>query len=278
MSESVAATDGVPLGVEISALAVGPWQQREFSAATSGLEAASGWPQLADLSAAYHALPEYEQPPELIFLAQPLPSTYSQDDIDRLQKLSPLTRLVIVVGSWCEGELRTGAPPTGVIRLYWYELATWWQAAIQRHAAGLCPLWSLPLDHPHSGRWTSDRSFTLPVSKKLLVQIDTTDLAVFETLAFALRQHGISASWRGDGKSVTAANAGIWDGSQLDARELRRLRAYCHETHGPVLALLDFPRVEHFEQAKAAGATAVFAKPYVVEELVQALATQSIAS
>jgi len=37
----------------------------------------------------------------------------------------------------------------------------------------------------------------------------------------------------------------------------------------PIVVLLDFPRVEHWQQASEAGATAVFGKPFDVAELVR---------
>jgi len=288
------ATDS-PIAAAIKAktgvLLVGDWEHREFSVATASIQGAHGWPAVANMDAAEDLLGHCQQPPELIFLAQPFPGLYRQQEIDRLQQLVPLARLIIVAGSWCEGELRTGTPPGGVIRLYWYELASWWQAAVRRRNAGLCPPWSLPLDHPQAGR--------LPPCKEVLpanncahvVLIDAADYAVYETLSAALREYGILSAWNGRhangpfpatadreaglGEAGLGASigAGIWEGGQLSDRERSRLAKFCRQVDGPVIVLLDFPRVEHFELARAAGAAAVFAKPYVVEEVLLAFAT-----
>ena len=253
---------------------LGDWELREFAAATAEITAAHDWLHMADLEAACEILDDCQQSPELIFLAQPQPGLYRQAEIDRLQRLLPLTRLVVVAGSWCEGELRTGTPPDGVIRLYWYEFASWWRAAVGRRDAGICPLWSLPLDHPQAGRWSSVRVLISQITPKLSVLIDATDYAAYETLSAALGEFAItsSCSWNGQ-RDLTlkrpTVNAGIWDGGQLGEREAVQLTQFCNKIDGPVVALLDFPRVEHLEQTRAAGAVAVFAKPYVVEELVQ---------
>ena len=263
--------------IKVQVLAVGDWNQCEFAAAKVDIPNFRDWPSVADLNAACELLCNCQQPPELIFLAQPVPGIFRQEEIDRLQQLVPLTRLIIVAGSWCEGELRTGTPPGGVIRLYWYELATWWQAAIRQYDTGLCPLWSLPLDHPQAGRCSSANQLSNDLSNSsspLSVQIDAADYAVYETLADALGEHHIQSFWQGRDENVNSpATAGIWDGGQLNDRELTRLKHFCHQTAGPVIGLLDFPRIEHLQQAKSAGAAAVFAKPYIVEELVAAIVT-----
>jgi len=255
-------------------LAIGPWHEREFAAALTDIPVSRDWPAVtntvANIDSACDALTHSEQLPELIFLAQPLPGYYLQADIDRLQQLVPLTRLVIVAGTWCEGELRTGTPPTGAIRLYWYELSTWWQAALRRLDASLCPLWSLPLDHAQAGRCSTETHKQAPTKLETTIRIDAADFAVYETLVASLRTFGITC-YHEKTNSTCTPTAGIWDGGQLSERELQRLTSFCRQVAGPVVALLDFPRVEHYQQAQSAGAAAVMAKPYILEELVGAL-------
>lgn len=274
-------------------LTIGPWKQREFTAAIADIPAARDWRSVIDIDDACEFLSHCDRPPELLLFAQPFPGQVRQANIDHLQQLVPLARLVIVAGTWCEGELRTGTPPTGVIRLYWYELSLWWQAASRRRDAGLCPLWSLPLDHPQAGRCSPEHLQPAPPPLSAAICIDTADLAVYETLAAALNANDM-ACYRNrvdfaSSPTVSIASAGIWptagiwDGGQLDKRELQRLTTFCGQVAGcdqvarcgqataPVIALLDFPRVDHIGQARAAGATAVLAKPYVVEELVMLL-------
>jgi hypothetical protein len=251
------------------AIAVGSWQTLEFAPALTDLEQGNSIQKLSKIDAACELLASTEVAPELILLAHPLPGTICQQDVDRLQRLAPLSRIVIVVGTWCEGELRTGNPPAGALRLYWYELAPWWQAAQRRWAGGLCPSWSAPLDHPQAGRYTVDASIeklTMPST----VVIDAEDFAVFECLADGVVALGSVATWAGK-DDPSRATAGIWDGGQLSDRELQRLGQFCQQVEGPVVALLDFPRVERVHQARAAGAVAVFGKPYVIEEVLAAL-------
>jgi hypothetical protein len=105
--------------------------------------------------------------------------------------------------------------------------------------------------------------------------IDATDFAVFETLAASLSAEGWKCAWqpRHRPSLIDPADspiAGIWDGSQLGGTEGESLSAFSARLtsyQAPVVALLDFPRVEHIDMASKAGAMAVLGKPYQVANL-----------
>lgn len=268
MPTSIAELPSDRAAAQVDALAIGPWHQLEFAEATASIAEWESWAHLESFEEALESLSQVDVAPELIFLAQPLPGIVRQASVDRLQLAAPLARIVVVAGTWCEGELRTGQPPGGVLRLYWCELASWWRAASKRLTEGRFPSWSLPLDHPQAGRFcaVSNRE-SLPE----VVAIDAEDYAVFETLAEAVQNDGSQPVWA-NRLTNHRATAGIWDGGQLAERELVRLRRFCKSVAGPVAVLLDFPRVEHQAQARETGAAAVFAKPYIVDEVLASLA------
>lgn len=255
---------------EIEAIAIGPWHVPEFAPALASIkQGQSSVHELADVEEACTLLTAPDTAPELILIAQRLPGAIRRQQVDRLQQLAPLARIVVVAGSWCEGELRTGDPPLGTLRLYWYELMPWWNAALRRLSAGLCPAWSAPLDHAQAGRYAIDATIeNLVVPRSVAIEAD--DYTVFACLADALAASGSTATWVRSSDPIGAA-AGIWDGGQLSDRELQQLFRFCQQVEGPVVALLDFPRVEHVEKARSAGAKAVFGKPYVLEEVLAAL-------
>lgn len=258
----------------VDTLFVGPWDQGEFSVATADWEEFHAWRCVANVSEACEIISSEATAPELLFVAQPLPDCVRQLDIDRLQSQAPLMRIVIVAGTWCEGSLRTGAPLSGVLRLVWYELFPWWQAARHGMQSGTCPPWSAPLQHPQSGRLPVD-SMREKIALSGVVSIDAQDFAVFECLTDALAKYGLTTVWsRANQKDgLQKSSAGIWDGGQLDTRDVQRLTTFCQQIDGPIAVLLDFPRVEQFHLARSVGASAVFGKPYVVEEVVQELAS-----
>src|SRR3954467_5187193 len=57
---------------------------------------------------------------ELIVVAQSRPDTVSHADFQVLQREAPLAGIVSLLGSWCEGETRTGKPWKGSHRVFWY--------------------------------------------------------------------------------------------------------------------------------------------------------------
>src|SRR5688500_17578842 len=67
---------------------------------------------------------------ELILFAQSRPGRFRQEDVEFLHRAAPLARLAVLLGVWCEGEMRTDVSLRGVLRIYWHE----WQAK-------LAPLW-----------------------------------------------------------------------------------------------------------------------------------------
>jgi hypothetical protein len=265
-------------------IAAGPWQVGEFVAVRQAVDPQNAWPLSPSLREAVEKIALAETPPELVLLAQSRPGCNEQADVELLREVAPLTRVVVVAGSWCEGELRTGRPLAGVIRLYWHEFPAWWRACLASLARRESPPWAEPLVDVRAGQ-TSRRGPTMPRAAMktdvsgVLVAIDATDFTVFETLAASLSEEGWQCVWqpRHRPSLIDAAHspdAGIWDGSQLHAIEAESLGAFSarmKQYDGPVVALLDFPRVEHIEMASKAGAAAVLGKPYQVAHLCKEL-------
>jgi DNA-binding NarL/FixJ family response regulator len=260
-------------------IAAGPWQDAEFSGVRAELGADQPWSTAPTLRAAIDHIAAADDPPELLLLAQSHPGADDQAEVERLRQLAPLTRVIVVAGSWCEGELRTGRPLTGVVRIYWYEFVAWWRAALERIANRETPPWAEPLTDLRAGhsirlRPPSTESPSNAGAEKRVLAIDTTDYSTFDALSAGLTPLDWQCVWQprhrpawndqssAEPQSPTAA---LWDGGQLDAEELTNLTAFCrrlNDLHAPVVALLDFPRAEHVNQTQSAGAAALFAKPY----------------
>ncbi len=274
--------------LQVTVLAIGPWSQGEFHCALSQIMASRHWNHEADIDAALVSLESGATCPELILLAQPTPGASAAASVANLQKRAPLARIVVVAGTWCEGEIRTGKPLPGVLRLYWYELAGWWYRAIGLLKKGEIPTWSVPPDGLIAGRCrqshfvTGENSFSNNRDPEVEilsgeVAIDCSGYSTFEALATAFACYGAQCYWLRRGSATewpTELVAGIWDGGQLDPPEIKRLREFSTEVHhrgGVCLALLDFPRREHLATVPEAGCEVVLGKPYVVEELVALL-------
>ncbi len=214
--------------------------------------------------------------PELIILAQDRPGVVPAADVERLRHAAPLAGIIAVAGSWCEGELRTGRPLSGVRRLYWHEFAPWWQQQVSRRAAGLAPDWAGPATVELTES-LADETRELRLSPGAVV-LRTSRWDTADALADALGTAGLATVWEapgGQSSRVWGAVGGIWEGGQLSRREERDLRSF-RERLGrstPVVALLDFPRHDSVRQARAAGADIVLGKPWRNADLLQSLAT-----
>jgi hypothetical protein len=224
---------------------------------------------------------------ELIIVAQSRPGAISEHHVHRLRRAVPLAGIVGLLGSWCEGETRTGRPWPGVPRLYWYEFPTWWQRQLALRAAGQCPDWARPVDfgfrisdcgsrdhniqHP-----ASSFQHRAPVSSGLIV-IQTSQRDTADALSDVFRRAGFATVWQRPGLCagiVRGATAGIWDGGQLDEREVEDLALFSRtllSDAAPVIALLDFPRRDRVDRALQLGANAVLGKPWRNEALLAQL-------
>lgn len=274
-----------------SLIAVGPWQFAEFQAVRDAIDPQGEWPTVATLAEVLPRLEAAGAPPELILLAQPRPVVDDAGLLEELRRAAPLTRVIVVAGAWCEGELRTGRPLPGVVRLYWYEFAPWWRAAAEEIARGGTPAWSAPLDDPRAGQASAIDPSAVESRERGMVAVDAVDFAVFETLAAALAPWGWGSAWTPrhrpelfqTGEPTVPPVAGIWDGGQLSENELASLAAFAArlqrtndgerdaDRRPPVIALLDFPRVEHLAAVQHAGGAAILAKPYQVAHLANEL-------
>lgn len=247
-----------------SVLAIGPWTDGEFLAARSQIDGSAQWQLLDDFDTARPWLEESDELVGTILVAQSLPGQLSTADIDSIRLLAPLAQIVVITGTWCEGEIRTGKPVAGVLRLHWHELPQWWRTRFNQGSP-----WSYSLEgalHP--------RNLHPSLHLQGKVAVYTPALASFEALSGALSPTGLECEWH----RYTLPHGtlvGIWDGAQLDDPELLRLKSFAApicEHGGSLVVLLDFPRKEHFAQLKDVGRTAILGKPYIISDLITAIA------
>ena len=110
------------------ALLVGNSEHPEFAVALCWLRAHLELTVSAGLDLALQHLRAQENP-QLILLVQSRRNEISQHQIEQLHRTAPLARLVGLLGSWCEGEVRSGEPWKGVQRIYWHQ----WTPQLRRH-------------------------------------------------------------------------------------------------------------------------------------------------
>jgi hypothetical protein len=235
--------------------------------------AANVW-RTADAGQASEALVEGRISPDLIVVAQSYPGQFSEPRIARLRQLAPVARVLGVMGSWCEGEMRSGAPWPASARVYWHQWPARGRRELAQFARGRSCAWALPPTATEEERVLAD--FPAPACGRGaggeggLVAIHTSSFETWDWLAAACRSRGYATVWQRDSRGVCVEGAawGIFDAAELGPREevgLQQLVARLRPA--PVVALISFPRVEDRERALAVGAAAVLSKPLAVEDL-----------
>jgi len=218
-------------------------------------------------------------PPELIVVAQSRPDAICGDQLKRLHRAAPLAGIAALLGSWCEGETRTGRPWPGIQRLYWYEFRAWWRRQLQLRVANRCPDWARPATQSHR---QSEPGRPRPRSGLIVLRVPQRDNA--DALADVLNQAGHSTTWQRHDRAraqTRGALAGIWDGGQLSDAESTDLAAFCAQMSrdgAPVVVLLDFPRRDRVDRTYEVGAAAVLGKPYLNSDLIMTLEAIAAAS
>lgn len=254
---------------ELAILLVGDTDRTEFREARKVLdELGRVWP-LGDVPSAIVALQSDQLAPDVIVFAQAFPGQFSPEAVDRLRRRAPLARILGLMGSWCEGEMRTGNPWPAAIRIYWHQWAPQLSREIGDLLNGTCSTWALPITASEEERFLllADR----PTSKREgLIAISTPLYDVQDWLSKACARRGYSTIWLQPHRSVRVGgvSAAILDADECLGEELRGLRSLADSlAPAPIIVLMDFPRVEDCRRALSGGAKAVLSKPLLVEDL-----------
>jgi hypothetical protein len=238
---------------------LGDWERAEFAPAVAYLRRAANLDLL--LSDAKDGRPQ--SVPDLILLVASRPGRFTVAEVEALHRRAPLARLVALLGSWCEGEVRSGHPWPGVTRIYAHQ----WQARLPRELATWQPRTATEIDRLMSSR----PSTKVP---RQLIGIAAAQRTMFDALAAACRSFGQDAVWLLPNlpPPVQRVDAILYDATLDLSHELARLTELREQLHSPpALLVLDFPRLIDMELATQAGATSVLAKPYLLADLAAEL-------
>ena len=100
---------------------MGDCDRSEFTGARNVLGRMGRVTSFPEAESAAAALSRADVAHDVIVVAQAFPGQFSADAIDQLRRAAPLARVVGLLGSWCEGETRTGWPWPAAIRVYWHQ-------------------------------------------------------------------------------------------------------------------------------------------------------------
>jgi hypothetical protein len=152
-----------PSPLPLTILLVGDATRPEFRDARAQLERRGSVDAFDNVDAAVVALEQGRVAPDVIVVTQAFPGQFSHAAIERLRRVAPLARVVALLGSWCEGEMRSGRPWPAV-RTYWHQWAPRCRRQFQHLVRGESCSWALPPTATEEERVLADASGQWPVA------------------------------------------------------------------------------------------------------------------
>lgn len=206
----------------------------------------------------------------LIVIAQSRSNQFDQAAIDSIITQNPLTPVVMLLGSWCEGERRSDIPVTGVKRVFWHQ----WQGRFddftnQMRAEGMS-LWHSPAVETDSDRAKAvERKSGL--TNEPVIGISALNQTTFKTLGEAITSIGGRPKWveRTSRINLSAtATAVCIDADSADEALERRVQWVREQVSDiPLIVLMNFPRRQEIKLLQQSGVAAVISKPFELAEL-----------
>ena len=212
--------------------------------------------------------------PAVIVVEQPWPGRISAGDFDELRRAAPLARIVRLLGTWMEGELRTGQPQSGTLRAYWHESATRIAQDIRNLWAGRKSNWTMPTTANDQERllvaFGDSCTFPKPQSPAISIAIYAQHRETAESLTEICNQCGWHGEWLREHQLAApiAADAILVDsvcGVPAAIASIRKLRPVAGTT--PLIVLVGFAREDELLELLATGASIVIRKPFLVDDL-----------
>jgi CheY-like chemotaxis protein len=253
---------------QLTLLLIGDVDRPDFREAVAAMHAACRVLRFPTIASSVDSLDGHEQPPDVIVLAQGRPGEYPADDLQRLRRWAALAPVVALLGPWSEGEMRSGEPLPGVVRVYWHQWLPRFERQMAMFARGICPAWGLPPTSTDEERllW-SNRHSRAKYEGVIAIVAERREMA--DWLADACASLGLTTVRmvpcpQADPRDIAAV---LWDTFSVDddAIDLTALKETFVDV--PIVAVTGFLRTDQRQRLLAAGAAAVLSKPLLLEDL-----------
>ena len=214
-----------------------------------------------------------EEEYDLIVIAQVRREVIDQESVDHLQAVYPNTSTVALLGSWCEGEVRSGVPWAGVPRVYWHQ----WEGEFNRFVSALTHDkihdWQLPKTATPADRIATIKQESFEGEPfEGIIGVSAWTNTQYEMIADSLSAFGIQTCWiertTWDGEAKSLINLVILDDDSISSNLENRIN-WIFTTLGqrPIALTLSFPRADEVEALKKLGVGAIVSKPFTLAEL-----------
>ena len=215
---------------------------------------------------------------DLVAIAQSRQGQYDQTTIDALLDRVGITPVVMLLGSWCEGELRSDKPIEGAKRVFWHQ----WQGRFAKFIDELendgvsswhTPTTTTAADHIQTVTVKSLRPKA--EGKSLVIGVSAWNAESYQALADAMKSFGWQPRWieRSNLMNMGASMDAICidAGSQPDkiVQRLQWLKEKSAKV--PTVLLMNFPRHQDVAELEKMGVTRVVSKPFELADLRAAI-------
>ena len=212
----------------------------------------------------------------LIVLAQSRPDQIPSDLVERIQASHPSTPIVALLGSWCEGGMRSDVPWPGVRRIYWHQWAGRFEQFSKQLAEVGLTLWHQPGTASDADNAMLIGEFDEESTLGILVAISAADQAQYKYVRDAVEAFGWSSCWAEratfDQETIEMVSAVCVDansfGEDLSSR-IEWLQAKLESK--PTTLLLNFPRSQDVNAAADHGIQDIVSKPFQPNDLKHAI-------
>jgi len=203
---------------------------------------------------------------------------HAAGELQQLQRCVPLANTIALVGSWCEGETRSGRPANGWSRVYWHQFprraaGELFPEAQEGGTTGLGEAVYLPKTITENERCLLLSKRPLPSGCGCL-GINTVRQVDYEALATACASAGYETFWcQGEtAEKIGKADCIVWDRRGLQDHDLRELLAWRERWADlRVVATIGFPRTQDYQLVAQGLVEAIVGKPFLLTELLVAL-------
>jgi len=243
---------------------VGDFDDPCFAPAIKWLEGRASVRRFRSPGKAIQALPDPSGAPDCLMICAVRPGRVDGELVGNFLRQEPLTRIIQLLGSWCEGEARSGRPVAGVKRVYWHQ----WRSQLPLTLgldAETSPVAHLPRTASESD-WLDAVLLKGPnIRRTSTIAVVTHRAATFAALSDALAAGGFQSVWQRPltPPEVPSAAAFLHDGWPWDTTNWRQYNSL----RPPRVLLLDFPRLEDQQRAEALGFFTLVSRPFLLTEL-----------
>ena len=213
---------------------------------------------------------------DIVVLAASRRHQFSHEWVESIRGKASPTPLVALMGTWCEGEQRSGEPWPGVQQVYWHQWQNRFDRFIQQLTSDQVCDWQLPATANHADSVVNFDSTSVSTSR-LTVGISAVSDMHFQMLADAAQTVAAKTVWiEGqhfhpavlDQLSLVIVDADSWN-HDVQAR-IQWLRTDL-KIDTPIVLLLNFPRQSDLQALNAVGISEVVSKPFQLSDFALAV-------